>query len=87
MIKIIKEKRKEKITDEDVEQAERYVAALERIEELTKGMNFTEDDMSDAERYLATLKEIENMDLSFTEDDISEAGKYLETLIAINENK
>lgn len=45
--------------ENDVDLAERYAAALERIKELQAASDWTEEDVDQAERYLHTLQAIQ----------------------------
>ena len=79
-------KNKEKEIDiEEVELAERYADALERIKEIKKSICFDECDVNNAEKYVALLNTIDELDQAFTEDDLSEAKEYLSVLNAIND--
>lgn len=66
----------EKVTENDVELAERYAAALNTIGEAD---GFTEVDVEQAERYAAALNTIENAD-EFTDADIERAERYAAAL-------
>jgi hypothetical protein len=73
-----------KFTEEDVELAERYAAALERIKAL-EDVFPSEDDAKAADDYLATLQGIENIGTVFDEDDAKAADEHLATLRRIEE--
>ena len=73
---------------EDKELVERYVNALERIEEFQdNGILPNEEEVELAEKYHGILVSIEECDVRFNEEDIEQAEKYLETLIAIIESE
>jgi phosphoenolpyruvate carboxylase len=78
-----------KLTEGDVELAERYAAALERIAALKADPNnFTpdEDEVKLAEDYLATLAQITEAlrQSDWSQDDVTMANDYLGTLNEID---
>jgi hypothetical protein len=78
-------KQKLKVKAGDVELLERYINAVERLEELQNKLVIpNRDDIETAEKYLETLIAICEYNTP-TESDQETAEKYLETLIAICE--
>jgi hypothetical protein len=48
-------------TENDVELAERYVRALERVKELNEELDWTDNDVELAERYVAALERVNEL--------------------------
>ena len=71
-------KKREKINENEVELAERYVAALDRIDGFGDP-RVSEDEVERAERYATALEKIENAS-SFTDADIERAEQYAAAL-------